>query len=117
MNKSEFIREVCLSMKGATEDMPFDETTLCFRVGGKIFAITDIEDKPVEVNLKCEPEKAIELREKYDYIKPGWHMNKKHWNTVTIDEHSDYELIVNLVKDSYNLIFDKLPKKEKIKIS
>lgn len=116
MNKLEHIRNLCLSMKGATEDMPFDETTLCFRVGGKIFAITDIEDRPVKVNLKCDPEKAIELRELYEYITPGWHMNKKHWNTVNLESGITDELTRELVIESYDLIFKKLPLKEKKKI-
>jgi predicted DNA-binding protein (MmcQ/YjbR family) len=116
MNKLEDLRELCLSMKGATEDMPFDETTLCFRVGGKIFAITDIEDRPVKINLKCDPEKAVVLREQYEYIKPGWHMNKIHWNTVNIESNISEELISELIINSYELIYNKLSKKIKTDI-
>ena len=116
MNTFDKIRDFCLSMPSVTEDMPFDETTLCFRVGGKIFAITDIEDRPITVNLKCDPEKAVELREKHDFIKPGWHMNKKHWNTVNLESEISEELFRELVTHSYDLIFSKLPKKIKDKI-
>lgn len=116
MNKLDYIRNLCLSMKGATEDMPFDETTLCFRVGGKIFAITDIEDRPVSVNLKCDPEKAVILREACEFIKPGWHMNKKHWNTVNLESEISSDLTDELVLHSYELVYKKLPKIIKLKI-
>lgn len=110
MNLEE-LRNYCLSKKGATEDLPFDETTLCFRVGNKIFAITDLEDYPVEVNLKCKPDKAIELREHYESIRPGFHMNKKHWNTVTLAEDITESLLEEMIDDSYNLILNSLSKK------
>ncbi len=103
--------ERCLSMKGATEDFPFDETTLCFRVGGKIFALTDLEDLPRRANLKCDPERAVELREQYEGIVPGYHMNKKMWNTVFFDSDAPDELIYELVTHSYELVFGSLSKK------
>lgn len=117
MNRIDFVREYCLSLKGVTEDFPFDETTLCFRVGSKIFAIMGIDKKPVSVNLKCEPEKALELREEYDYIIPGFHMNKKHWNTVIAESEISDDLLQELIDESYKLIFDKLPKKLKMQIN
>ena len=107
-----FFREYCLSKPGTSEDTPFDENTLCFKVGGKIFAIIDIELFE-SVNLKCDPEKAVELREQYSGIVPGYHMNKKHWNTVMFDGSVSDKLILELVDHSYDLIFNSLPKKIK----
>jgi predicted DNA-binding protein (MmcQ/YjbR family) len=112
----DIIREHCLSKPGATEDFPFDETTLVFRVGNKMFALTDIEDKPTSCNLKCEPERAIELRERYEGIKPGWHMNKKYWNTVSTESDVDVDLMKELIDHSYDLIFSKLSKKVRAEI-
>lgn len=105
--------EYCRTKKGVSEDFPFDETTLCIRVGGKIFCITDTEDIPFRMNLKCEPERAIELRERWEQIKPGWHMNKKHWNTVTPDFHFPKDLLLQLIDLSYELILNSLKKKDR----
>ncbi|MCH7399749.1 MmcQ/YjbR family DNA-binding protein [Belliella sp. DSM 107340] len=107
-----FFREYCLSKLGASEDTPFDANTLCFKVGGKIFAIIDIELFE-SVNLKCEPEYAVELREKYDSIVPGYHMNKKHWNSVIFNSGLSDKFILELVDHSYDLVFDSLSKKVK----
>lgn len=108
----EAFRDYCLSMKGATEDFPFDEETLCFKVMGKIFALTDI-DRFESVNLKCAPEKAIELRERYPAVRPGYHMNKKHWNTVAIDGSVPDNLLIEWMEHSYQLVVKSLTKKEK----
>ncbi|WP_106567177.1 MmcQ/YjbR family DNA-binding protein [Cecembia rubra] len=105
-----YFRDYCLSKPGVTEDTPFDEKTLCFKVGGKIFAITDIFDFE-SVNLKSDPEQAIELRERYEGILPGYHMNKKHWNTVVCDGSVPDGLILQLVDHSYDLVFSSLPRK------
>ena len=107
-----FFRDYCLSMPGTTEETPFDVNTLCFKVGGKIFAIIDIELFE-SVNLKCDPERAIELRETYEGIQPGYHMNKKHWNTVSFDGSLSDKFILELVDHSYQLVRDSLPKKVK----
>jgi len=112
----EDIRNYCLKMKGTTEDTPFDETTLVFRVGNKIFALTDIEQIPIRVNLKCDPERAIDLREKYECVIPGYHMNKMHWNTIELNSDMYDELVFELIDHSYNLIFQSLKKVEKEKI-
>jgi predicted DNA-binding protein (MmcQ/YjbR family) len=109
----EKFRDYCLSMKGVTEDFPFDEETLVFRVGGKIFALTNINKMPLSFNLKCDPERAVELRERYEKITPGWHMNKKHWNTVEADESLDDDLIFELAGHSYSLVFRSLKKADK----
>jgi predicted DNA-binding protein (MmcQ/YjbR family) len=108
MNIEDF-REYCLSKNGVSESFPFDETTLVFKVMDKMFALTDTEDD-FSINLKCEPEKAIELRERYPAVKPGYHMSKKHWNTVIIDGSVDDEILYKWIDDSYNLIVSKLTK-------
>jgi len=110
MNIEEF-REYCLSKKDVTECFPFDETTLVFKVKGKMFALTDTEDQ-FSINLKCDPEKAIDLREHYPCVLPGYHMDKKHWNTVMVDGTADDKLLKEWIDDSYNLIIKKLPKKK-----
>ncbi|MEX2591502.1 MAG: MmcQ/YjbR family DNA-binding protein [Anditalea sp.] len=105
-----FFREYCLSKPGTSEDTPFDENTLCFKVGGKIFALIDIELFE-SVNLKCDPERALELREQNEGIIPGYHMNKKHWNTVMFNGLVPDPLILELVDHSYSLVFNSLPKR------
>jgi predicted DNA-binding protein (MmcQ/YjbR family) len=105
----ESYREYCLSLPAVTEDTPFDQTTLAFRVGGKIFCLCDIESFEF-INLKCDPLRAIELREQYPGIRPGYHMNKKHWNSVYTDGSISDQLIQELTVHSYELIRDSLPK-------
>lgn len=112
----EAIRDYCLSKKSVTEDFPFGETTLVFRVMNKIFLLVSLDASPLQFNAKCNPDKAIELREEYDAIKPGYHMNKKHWNTVIIDGSISTKLIKEMIDDSYDLIVQSLPKKEKEKL-
>lgn len=109
-------RNFCLSFPGADEDLPFDENTLCFKVMGKIFSICNIEAFE-SINLKCDPVKAIELRERFpgDVI-PGYHMNKKHWNTVNMKSNLPDELIREWITHSYNLVVAKLPKKDREKL-
>ena len=108
----EEIREYCISKKGATEGFPFDESTLVFKVAGKIFALTDLEDE-LSINLKCDPEKAIDIREKYTSVLPGYHMNKRHWNTIKIDGSIPDSLIYEWIDHSYELIISKLSKNQK----
>ena len=108
----EIYREYCLSLQGTSEGMPFDDKTLVFKVVGKMFALTGIENFE-SVNLKCNPERAIELREKYSCVLPGYHMNKKHWNTVRVNEELNDEQILELTKHSYDLVVAKLPKKDR----
>jgi len=107
-----YFREYCLSRPGATEDMPFGVDTLCFKVGGKIFAIIDLEHFE-RVNLKCDPEWAVELRELHEDIVPGFHMNKKHWNTVLFNGKIPDALVLELTDHSYELVLNSLPKKSK----
>ncbi len=110
----EELREYCLSKKEVTESFPFDETTLVFKVMGKMFLLTDTEGD-FSINLKCDPEKAVDLRERYSSVKPGYHMNKKHWNTIYIDGSVDDGLICRWIDDSYDLVVSKLPKSKKDK--
>lgn len=105
----EILRDYCLAKQGVTEGFPFDETTLVFKVLGKMFALTDVEDD-FSVNLKCDPEKAIRLREEYPSIRPGYHMNKKHWNTIDIDGSVPDNLVFQLTDHSYELVVKKMPK-------
>jgi predicted DNA-binding protein (MmcQ/YjbR family) len=107
----EELRAYCLSKKGTEEGFPFDEVTLVFKVMGKMFALTSLDTPELRVNLKCDPEKAIELREQFEQVLPGWHMNKKHWNTVVIDDFIDDKLIIEWIDHSYDLIVSSLTKK------
>ncbi len=111
----EALRIYCLDKEGVTEAFPFDEGTLVFKVGGKIFALTALDESP-RVNLKCEPGRAVDLRERYEEIIPGYHMNKKHWNTVIMDGKLPDQLITDLIDHSYDLIIKSLPVKIREKI-
>lgn len=112
----ESVREYCLSLPHATEDFPFDETTLAFRIGGRIFAMIDLERTEWFV-LKCNPDMAIELREKYAEISPAWHMNKRHWNQINLFGYLSEELICSLIRHSYSLVVQKLPKALRISLT
>jgi len=108
----ESYRNYCISLSGVTESFPFGENTLVFKVMNKMFALTDVE-KFEFINLKCEPEKAILLREQYEGISPGWHMSKKHWNSVKLNSDIDDKLLKELVIHSYELVLESLPNKLK----
>lgn len=114
MNTEE-LREYCISKKGVTESFPFDAVTLVFKVMNKMFALLSLEGD-LRINLKCDPEKAIALREEYTAVKPGYHMNKRLWNSVYIDESISKENIEQWIDDSYDLIVASLPKKLKQKL-
>jgi predicted DNA-binding protein (MmcQ/YjbR family) len=113
----ETFRNYCSAKKGVSEAFPFDDSTLVFKVGSKIFALTDLEDKPFRCNLKCDPERAVDLREHYSSIIPGWHMNKTHWNTVIATAEIDLKLFYELIDHSYELVFNSLKKSEKLAIN
>ena len=108
----EEIRNYCLSKKGVEESFPFDENVLTFKLMGKIFALCPINSSPLSINLKCDPERAVLLREEYEEITPGYHMNKKHWNTL-VPEGLPGDLVKELIDHSYTLIFCKLTKAQK----
>ena len=109
MNIEEF-RDFCIDKPAVTESFPFDATTLVFKVAGKMFALTDL-NPPFKINLKCEPEKAQELRAEYDDIQPGYHMSKIHWNTININKNVSDKMVYELIDHSYELVFKSLTKK------
>ena len=108
----EDLREYCISKKGVEESMPFGPDTVVFKVFGKVFLITDLASRPLQFNVKCDPEKAIELREHYSRVIPGFHMNKKHWNTIIIDDSLNINLLYEWISDSYSLVISRLTKKQ-----
>jgi predicted DNA-binding protein (MmcQ/YjbR family) len=112
----EEIRDYCLAKPGVTEDMPFGEDTLVFRIGQKLFLLTSLLQGD-RFNAKCDPERAIELREQHTEVQPGYHMNKKHWNTVHIDGNLSRRQLCEMIDHSYDLVLKTLPKnaRERIK--
>ena len=105
----EELRAYCLSKKGVKESFPFGPETLVFKVLDKAFLLTGMGN-PLQFNVKCDPEKAIELRDRFACVKPGYHMNKKHWNTVTVNESVTHQQLQEWITDSYQLVVEKLPK-------
>ena len=114
MNVEEF-RDYCLHKKGVTEEFPFDQDTLVYKVMGKMFALGGIQNFQ-SINLKCDPEKAVSLREEYTYVRPGFHMNKKHWNTVDMEWNAEDELVKSWIDHSYDLVAASLTKKLKAEL-
>jgi len=112
MNIENF-RTYCLSLVATSESLPFDENTLVFKVGTKMFALTSLNSDTLSANLKCDPDYALELREQYSCITPGFHMNKKHWNSISPNDCLDNKLFYELVKHSYDLVLTKMTKKER----
>lgn len=110
MDLEEF-REYCLHKPGATEETPFGPDVLVFKVGGKMFALTSLERFPAAANLKCDPDLAFDLRDRYEQVSPGYHMNKKHWNTVEIDSGIPDGELRKMIDHSYNLVAKSLPKR------
>ena len=110
------IREYCLQKKSVTEELPFNEDSPVYKVMGKIFAISRLTP-PYSINLKCDPEKAIELRERYDAVVPGYHMNKTHWNTIDLESNIQPKLIKEWIDHSYELVVNGLPKKDRGKLA
>lgn len=109
MNIEEF-RDYCLNKPYVTEEFPFGAETLVFKVAGKMFALTGLDDPHFSVNLKCSPDYAIELRDLHPEIKPGYHMNKKHWNTVDFEGDLDEKMLIDLIDHSYESVIKSLPK-------
>ena len=105
------LRRWCLDQTGAVEDFPFGPEHSVFKVAGKMFAISALARAPLEVSVKCEPELALQLRVTYAAIRPGYHLNKRHWNTVTLDGSLPDQLIRDLVEDSYDLVVSALPRR------
>ena len=108
------LRRWCLSRPGATEEFPFSPDTSVFKVAGKIFALSALKRRPLQVSLKCEPGLAENLRATYPAVRPGYHLNKRHWNTVTLDGSLPDEVIRDLIEDSYDLIVAALPRPRQV---
>jgi predicted DNA-binding protein (MmcQ/YjbR family) len=109
----EELRDYCMCKKHVEEYFPFDEKTLVFKVKGKVFLLTDIQSNPLQFNVKCDPEIAIQLRENYSCITPGFHMNKKHWNTIICDGSLPKTELIKWIDHSYDLVYSGLSKKAK----
>ncbi|MFJ5552257.1 MmcQ/YjbR family DNA-binding protein [Streptomyces sp. NPDC093225] len=109
------LRAFCLSFNAAVEEFPFDTETSVFKVLGKMFALSALDGRPLTVNLKCEPELAVRLRAEHPAIVPGWHMNKRHWNTVTVDGVPE-GMLRELVEDSYDLVVARLPRADRLRL-
>lgn len=108
----ESFRRYCLQLQGVEETLPFGPDTLVYKVMGKMFALTGLDETEFKVNLKCDPEKAIELREEYPgVVIPGWHMNKVHWNTIYFEQGLGNDLLIDLIRHSYSLVVEGLPAK------
>ena len=105
------LRSSCLRNAGAIEDYPFGPETSVFKVAGKMFALSALDRTPLEVSVKCEPDLAVALRDSYPAIRPGYHLNKRHWNTITLDGSLPDPLVRNLIEDSYDLVVSALPKR------
>ena len=101
------IRQYLLGKPGASEDFPFDPSAMVFKVRGKMFALIAVQDTPLRINLKCDPELALHLRASFDAVQPGYHMNKKHWNTITLDGSLPDEEVLTMIDDSYDLVSKK----------
>ncbi|MBT2467517.1 MmcQ/YjbR family DNA-binding protein [Streptomyces sp. ISL-66] len=112
------LRDFCLGFNAAVEEFPFTPETSVFKVLGKVFALSALDGDPLKVNLKCEPEQAVRLREEHEAVVPGWHMNKRHWNTVTAGGPGALPdaLVRELVEDSYDLVVAGLPKAERLRL-
>jgi predicted DNA-binding protein (MmcQ/YjbR family) len=113
----EQLRDYCLNLPGTTESFPFGPQTLVFKVLGKMYAASNLEEEQSRVNLKCDPDLAIELRERYPSVAPGYHMNKRHWNTVSLDRSVDRQTISDWIDHSYALVVKGLPKKDREKLA
>ena len=107
------LRDYCLSFPGTTEDQPFGPDVLVFKVKGKLFALVNLDGPPFSVNLKCDPEKAVDLRERYAAVEPGYHMNKRHWNTVDLSGDASSDKLRTWIDDSYRLVVKSLKKADR----
>lgn len=108
------LKTCCLALNGAEETFPFNPETSVFKVGGKVFAISALDSRPLQVSLKCDPDLAARLRAEHPAITPGWHLNKRHWNTVLIDGSLPELLLHEMIEDSYDLIVAQLPRKQQL---
>ncbi|MGW0733837.1 MmcQ/YjbR family DNA-binding protein [Streptomyces sp. NPDC002851] len=109
------LRAFCLEFNASAEEFPFNPETSVFKVLGKVFALSALDARPLKISLKCEPEDAVRLREQYAAIVPGYHLNKRHWNTVTVGELPE-RLVRELIEDSYDLVVAGLPKRDRLRL-
>ena len=109
MNPQE-LKAACLAMPGAVEDFPFGDEVSVFKVGGKMFAVCGLDLQPLQVSVKCDPELAVQLRSVHRAIAPGYHLNKRHWNTITLDGSLPDQMVTDMLGDSYDLVVGSLPK-------
>jgi predicted DNA-binding protein (MmcQ/YjbR family) len=105
------LRKCCLAQGGAVEEFPFAPHVSVFKVAGKMFALTMLKRRPLEVSVKCEPELAVQLRGSYEAVRPGYHLNKRHWNTITLGADCPDKLVREMIEDSYDLVVESLPKR------
>jgi predicted DNA-binding protein (MmcQ/YjbR family) len=104
------LRARCLALPGAVEEFPFGDEVSVFKVGGKMFALSGLDGEPLQLSVKCEPDLAVQLRATYPAITPGYHLNKRHWNTITLDGSLPDQMVTDLLGDSYDLVVASLPK-------
>lgn len=109
-------RDYCLEKPGVTEETPFGPENLVFKVGGKMFALLALDEIPAACNLKCDPDRALELRDRYEQVRPGYHMNKKHWNTVELGTGIPEAEVRKMIDHSYELVVQSLPKRAREKL-
>ncbi|SRR6266496_1029361 len=110
------LKKICLGLPGVREEFPFDEANSVFKVAGKMFALSALRARPLRVNLKCDPDLAVQLRRQYPAITAGYHMNKRHWNTVVLDDSVPDRLVREMIEDSYDLVVAGLPRREQEKL-
>ncbi|MGH3312943.1 MAG: MmcQ/YjbR family DNA-binding protein [Streptomyces sp.] len=108
------LRTYCLGLNGASEDFPFNPEVSVFKVGGKLFALSALDGHPLEVSVKCEPELAVQLRTAHEAIRPGYHLNKRHWNTLTLDGTLPDDMVREMIEDSWDLVVAGLPRRERL---
>ena len=112
----EELREYCISLPKVEETLPFGPDILVFQIGGKAFLLCGLDSNPIQFNVKCDPEKAVELRERYSFVIPGYHMNKKHWNTIIVEGQANRKQLEEWIKHSYEMVIKGLPKAEQKKL-
>ncbi|HYO21721.1 MAG TPA: MmcQ/YjbR family DNA-binding protein [Flavisolibacter sp.] len=113
----ESLREYCVNKKGVTEELPFGPDNLVYKVGGKMFLLASLDADPLQFNVKCDPDEAEQLRDRFSFVLPGYHMNKKHWNTIVVDGTARDKQLQQWIDASYNLVLESLPQKIKKEIS
>jgi predicted DNA-binding protein (MmcQ/YjbR family) len=114
---AESLRTFCLAKKGVEESQPFGPDNLVYKVGGKMFLLVSLDAVPLQFNAKCDPDMALKLREHHNCVLPGYHMSKKHWNTVVVDGTVSDKMLLQWVLDSYNLVYESLPKRIKAELA